>query len=302
MVAKYQKVLSYSLKGVAVLFAIYALYQFLVYAPWEKVSIKSPVFLALAFILMPLNWMLESKRWQILLKPLFEVSFIHALLGVLSGLGASFLAGKTLGNALGRYWAIPKSVDRNQSIGALFISQLTQGIHTFWIGIPCLLWFLRNHIIKIQHEYWLLGIIVFFLPFLIVIGRQALQNEKVIRFFERYFLILKAYTLKLLITTTVLGFVRYCVFTLQFIFIIHSIDTIISLQVLLIIVPVIFLIKTVSPNLGGFLDLGIRELSTLYIFEYLGLDPNTALVSALMIWCINILIPSLLGLGIRWKL
>ncbi|NME68242.1 lysylphosphatidylglycerol synthase transmembrane domain-containing protein [Flammeovirga aprica] len=302
MVAKYQKVLSYSLKGLAVLFAIYALYQFYFYSPWEKVSIQSPFFLVVAFALMPLNWLLESKRWQILLKPLFNISLLNALLGVLSGLGASFLAGKTVGSALGRYWAIPKSVDRQQSVGALFISQLTQGVHTFWIGIPCTLWFLRNHIIQFQNTSIFIGCFVIVVPLVLFLIKKLSENEKAIHFFQRYFLLLKEYTITLLASTLTLGFIRYCVFTLQFVLIIRSIDPSIPFQLLLLIVPVIFLIKTISPNLGGFLDLGIRELSTLYIFEYLGLDPNTALVSALIIWGINILLPSVIGLSIRWKL
>ncbi|KXX71863.1 lysylphosphatidylglycerol synthase transmembrane domain-containing protein [Flammeovirga sp. SJP92] len=302
MVEKYQKVLNHSLKGVAILFALFAFYQFYSHSPWEKVSIQSPYFLVLACFLMPLNWLLESKRWQILLRPLFNVSLLRALLGVLSGLGASFLAGKTVGSALGRYWAIPKTVDRNQSIGALFVSQLTQGIHTFWIGIPCTMWFLRNHIIQLQHENLLIGGLILGGTIFFFFLKKLYRNKIVINFLQRYFLLLKEYTLKLLIATLTLGFVRYGVFTIQFVCVIHAIDTSISFQLLFFVVPVIFLIKTISPNLGGFLDLGIRELSTLYIFEYFSLDPNTALVSALMIWGINILFPSLIGLGIRWKL
>lgn len=303
MVEKYQPFFNRTLKIIAIFFALLAIYKFIEYSPWKHVSIVHPISLFLALLLMPLNWCLESKRWQILLKPLFPISFRNALLGVLSGLGVSFMVGKIIGSALGRYWSIPKSIDRKQSIGALLISQLTQGIHTYWIGIPCLIWYLRDKMIVLDYKEGLfVGVFIVSILLLLMITQKRTFNVFFRKIFQKYFVLLNEYNFYLIFKITILGGLRYGVFTLQFILIIYSLNTSISLFLLFSIIPIVFLIKTVSPNLGGFLDLGIREISTLYIFESLGLDPNIALVSSLLIWSINILIPSLVGLGVKWRL
>ncbi|MBB6459018.1 lysylphosphatidylglycerol synthase domain-containing protein [Flammeovirga kamogawensis] len=294
--------IGYFLKILAILLGGFAIYQFIEKTPWEKVIVTQPLLLVFACVLMPFNWLLESYRWQLLISPLVKLNFKQAGIGVLSGLGAAFLGGRAIGNSLGRYWVLPQNIERKKSVGALFFSQFTQGIFTYIYGVIAV--FL---LIGFQWVYpikWS-SLFLFFGLMIILIGSVFYflkSSAKVKRVFIYYFDMITEYSLSIITKTLIAAQLRYFVFSFQFILVMLSLDVELSFQTLCLVVPCIFLIKTLAPSLSGLLDLGARELSTLYIFTLLNADVNIALMSSLIIWGINILLPSLVGLTIRWRL
>jgi uncharacterized membrane protein YbhN (UPF0104 family) len=57
-------------------------------------------------------------------------------------------------------------------------------------------------------------------------------------------------------------------------------------------VAFVFLVKSVIPTL---FDLGVREFSAVYFFSKFGFSPEPVMISSLILWIVNILIPSLVG-------
>ncbi|WP_170178389.1 lysylphosphatidylglycerol synthase domain-containing protein [Flammeovirga pectinis] len=297
-----KKYISYFLKTLAIFLGGLAIYQFVDKTPWEKVVITHPILLVFAFLLMPVNWLLESYRWKLLISPLVKLNFKQALIGVLSGLGAAFLGGRAIGNSLGRYWVLPQNIERKKSVGALFFSQFTQGIFTYIYGtlsVFLLIGFQWLFPIK-----WTAVFILFIVIFISIIGLfySIKSSSKIKELFIYYFDMINEYDKPLILKTLTAAQLRYFIFSFQFILVMLSLDVQLSFQTLCLVVPSIFLIKTLAPSLSGMLDLGARELSTLYIFTLLNADVNIALMSSLIIWGINILLPSLVGLTIRWRL
>ena len=59
-------------------------------------------------------------------------------------------------------------------------------------------------------------------------------------------------------------------------------------------IPLIFALKALAPI--GFLDVGVREAASVLVFSLVGLDPVPALWAALLLWLLNVVIPSAVGL------
>ena len=64
----------------------------------------------------------------------------------------------------------------------------------------------------------------------------------------------------------------------------------------------IFLIKSIVPSFNFLADLGIRELSALQFFESYGAIELNILTATLSIWILNLLIPSILGTVLLWRM
>jgi len=93
----------------------------------------------------------------------------------------------------------------------------------------------------------------------------------------------------------VLSFIRYAVFSTQYwmMMVAFGLDKPAILAFALI--GLIFLIKSILPSLA-FSELGIRESTALFVTGLFGISAITAFGSAFVLYLINIITPSLLGL------
>lgn len=92
-----------------------------------------PFFLAV-IALMPINWWLEVKKFQWLLKPHYQWSFMQSLRAVLVGLGAGSLTPNRIGDYAGRAVVAKKS-----EVEGVLIATFQGGLCQ-WIGFLLLAW------------------------------------------------------------------------------------------------------------------------------------------------------------------
>jgi hypothetical protein len=92
----------------------------------------------------------------------------------------------------------------------------------------------------------------------------------------------------------VLSMLRYAVFTFQFYVLLSAFNPALSFSLLVAGVGWIFLFRSVVPSLFG--NLGVREAGALLFFEAHVPDMMLVLVPSLLIWLINTVAPSVLGL------
>ena len=57
----------------------------------------------------------------------------------------------------------------------------------------------------------------------------------------------------------------------------------------------VFFVKTIVPSISFISDLGVRGVTSLYLFEFYNISPSLVIASTFTIWVINILIPVLMG-------
>ena len=89
---------------------------------------------------------------------------------------------------------------------------------------------------------------------------------------------------------------RYCVFAFQLWLLFDLMELGLDLNVLIAGITWIYLTKTLLPLFSLVGDLGIRELSAVFFFSLHGIEPHLVIVPTLVLWILNILLPSLAGL------
>jgi len=107
--------------------------------------------------------------------------------------------------------------------------------------------------------------------------------------------IIPAYNFKQVTQLLWLSFLRYLVFSFQFVILLKMFLPKLKLMDIFSGTTWIFLIKSIVPSFNFLLDLGIRELSALQFFESYGVREVNILAGTLSIWILNILFPSILG-------
>ena len=74
------------------------------------INAERTVFLAAVLLLMPLNWMLEVRKWQVLSSNSVQLSFNDSLKAVLAGLNTGFITPNRIGEFAGRILFLPDNI------------------------------------------------------------------------------------------------------------------------------------------------------------------------------------------------
>ena len=247
--------------------------------------------------MMPLNWLLEALKWKFLVRPFSQISVSKALEAVFSGLTFGFATPRSLGDYFGRIIFLDVS-KRTIAILPTVISRISQLVPTLVFGIVGVTFLLgKMDRINIIGTWCLILLLAIGLIFYLNSKKwKGLFNPgKVFKSIQVSY----KWTEQLRVLT--FSFLRYSVFTLQFLFVLEIMGSDASWLLLFAGVSWIFLAKSILPSFNFLSDLGIREFSAILFFEAYGLPLEPVLSASIFIWIINILFPSILGLFIIGK-
>lgn len=217
--------------------------------------------MTLALILMPVNWILESEKWRMLV-PQERLTPADSFKVVLRGLALNWIVPFTAGDAIAR---ADGSSDLRKSAASILINRVSMLTVTLLFGGLSVAYYLHFEL-----EYLVMGV-AFFVTSLLILTYAYSGN---------------------VFSVSLLTLLRYFVFTLQFYLLISYFNPTLTGEIILLGIGWIFLFRTVIPALFG--SLGVREASALVFFEGLT-DPSLILLPCLLIWIINQVIPSILG-------
>ncbi|MBE9461819.1 YbhN family protein [Dyadobacter subterraneus] len=262
--------------------------------------------ICLILILVPVNWALESLKWQRLARKAVPVNFWEAFRGTLTGLAIGVAAPAQLGDTIGRVASL-RSHDRLKAIGAALVSNGIQfyvsiiggGTGLLWVGEKLGLSPLAKSVLNT------LLIVLIILAVLIVSRRRKLSEWKTERVFLKkllsYFEIIGRYSATDLAVATVFGTLRYLVFLSQFVLVLSLFDFGLSYANLSACAALIFLAKTLIPAVNVLGDLGLREFTALFVFKQYNLPAEQIIAATFLVWIINVLGPILVGIFLIWK-
>lgn len=261
------------------------------------------------------NWGLEARKWQLLLRVLQPVSFMAAFKSVLCGVTFSLNTPNRMGEYAGRILFI----DDGKRIKAITLSiagGMAQLIITMLMGCFGLIYLLLHSDASASSlgisAFWLriflyasiLGTIVFiFLFFRMSWLIRLLEKLPYAARFSKYINVLETFDAKILLRLLSISFFRYVVFVLQYIFMLQLLQVEQSVWVGFWIITVMFWILAIIPSFA-IADLGIRGTVAKTLFSY---SSNTIgiLTATFGIWFVNLFIPALIGslliLGIKIK-
>ncbi len=260
----------------------------------------------LVVLLVPVNWALESLKWQVLVDRLVPIGFLEAFKGVLSGLAVGIFLPAQIGDSIGRIGSL-KSNKKLQAIGAVFISGGIQ-FYVSFIGGSIGWYLIQNNInfepvVKtlILNSILIINLIgVIFILFRNQFFILKPKSTYLLRLHE-YLKIIGNYSSNEITLSLFYGALRYAIFLMQFVLILNLFEFNLSWMTLSSCVAVIFLVKTIIPMFNVFGDLGLREFTALFVFKAYQLPSEQIIAATFFIWIINVLGPLLVGLYFIWR-
>ncbi len=277
------------------------------HAPFGDHAIKFWIVIVLVF----LNWGIEARKWQVLVKNLQSINFLTAFKAVLSGLTLSLNTPNRIGEYGGRILYIDEG-NRLSAISLSIAGGISQLIITLLMGcggLLFLIYFQQPHnpamglsvfwlkifslkILLIVSLITTAGLILFYFR----LSWITLFLEKIPRLarFTRYMIVLEQFTAKVLLRLISLSFFRYLIFVLQYILLLQVFEVNISWVDAFWVISILFLVLAIVPSFA-IADLGIRgkfstELLNLYSVNTIGIIGTT-----FGIWLINLFIPAIVG-------
>ena len=264
--------------------------------------------LGLALFLTPINWACESRKWQLLAQKIEKISFGQAFQGVLSGLALGFLMPNNVGDAAGRVLSL-QSHQRLSGVGAALLSNGLQFFVSLFFGtLGWGFWVYHQATLQQWPQLLLLLVLLMTLVFGVVLmakrgeAEQFLVRFRLFRWVDPYVKVIAEYTLSEIGQAFRWAILRYGVFTLQFALLLWLFEVNLPFDVAIAGIFLVFFAKTLIPALNFLGDLGIREASSLYVFSFYDVEPARILAVTLTLWCMNILLPVLIGTVWTFKL
>lgn len=156
------RAVQYSLKAMLLLLLAGLLYMQLLGSaerlPWQELEafwqnrfeIMHLLAIALVILLMPLNWLLETKKWVHLMQTVEQINLSKAFKAVLAGLTVSMFTPNRMGEYGGRVLLVKKE-NRVRSVFATLVGSMSQWIVLVSGGLLGLLYLILTHLIPEQY-------------------------------------------------------------------------------------------------------------------------------------------------------
>ncbi len=264
---------------------------------------ESYLYLIFTILLMPVNWGIETIKWQTLIKNIQNISFSIAVKAIFSGISLGIFTPNRIGEIGGRILYLNKG-KRTFGLLATSLGSFSQLLTTIIAGLLGFAMFLiffpnKTNISPIFDKLFLIIILITLLVLIYLFFNAKLLNPLLLKFsfFKKRQDQLKYFSNtknSLLLKILFLSLIRYLVFITQFYLLLTFSNIQISILQAFISISLLYLFSTLIPT-TTLLELGIK--GSLAIF-FIGLFSNNLLhilLTAMTLWVINLVIPSIIG-------
>jgi hypothetical protein len=258
----------------------------------------------LVVALMPLNWGIEARKWQLALRPVGGLPFRDAFRAIFTGVTLASFTPNRMGEYLGRILYI-KEGHRIAAISLTIVCSIAQLLITLVIGLAGILYLrpiahLRQPQLDITLDI-LLGIALFlllglaFIYFRLSWVTALLAKVPGAGKYAAYIKVLQNFDATILMRILFLSFGRYIVFITQYslIFPVFGVD--LGLVEVWGGMSVVFLAMAVIPTFTFLTELGLRWGASIRVLELFTANMVGVFAASFAIWLINLIIPALIG-------
>lgn len=252
------------------------------------------------FLLMLLNWFLESLKWKYLLKDIEVISTWKAVESVFCGLTWAVFTPNRLGEYGGRVFFLSK---RKRIFGliAMTVGAIGQMVVTNVFGALALLWFVAHFMgLNVLVNFALTFLVAIFCSFFLLFYFNIqwidglLSRINFMKRFKRFFVIFARYKHSSLLRIMMYCLLRFLVFTSQYYLIIHLLIPDIHVFQMVMLLFIVFFIQSALPSLD-LLDIGVRASTASYFFAFITPQEIAVMAATASIWLVNLIIPAILG-------
>lgn len=256
--------------------------------------------LVFVFLLMILNWFTEAFKWKYLIATEENISSGLSFYAVLVGAALSFFTPNRVGEFAGRVLVL-RPENRIRGALATIVGSISQLIITLLCGLAALPMVVTIVKSVSVWEYVLLiasGIVTGFV-LLKLYFNIGLLSYITIPFFNKnkiakYIHIFKEYSFRQLLHVLFLSFMRYMIFTLQFVLLFRMAHVQMGIVTAFAVVFVIFFVMTVIPSIA-LIDIAVRGSVALFILQNISVNTIGILAATFALWFINLVIPAIAG-------
>lgn len=275
---------------------------------WSSVTIQHGAYLAIAVLLWPLNWLIESIKWWLLTAHSLR-SLKQCLADVVIGQYFGLVTPNRLGEGPGRLNS-SASGSRSRDLFAFANSSIAQMLTTLMAGSIALV-LVASYVLPAENFWWqivsptrwliwtaTLIILLFYIePGWSHILRESVNPEG---WMGKKLAGLQRYNRRENGRTLFLSMARYLVFSTQFVCVLWAFGFQGDTVELFVRIALIYLGSTVVPSFA-LAELGVRESMAMMLLPAAGIDPAVAFISTLLVWIINILLPSIAGMVLFFR-
>ena len=261
----------------------------------------------LVLLLMPVNWGIEARKWQLALGPVGGIPYKNAFKAVFTGAAVASFTPNRMGEYLGRILYIREG-HRTQAIALTIACSIAQLMITLIVGAAgsCYLRFAPHRAFPAQWDLHLVlnillaivGILLISLTFIYFrlswVSRLILKIPGTQRF-SAYLKVLENFDATILVRILFLSFGRYIVFIAQYSLVFPVFGVNIGFWQAAGGMSVVFLVMAIVPTFTFLTELGLRWEASIQVLELYSANTIGIFAASFAIWLINLIIPALIG-------
>ena len=312
----FKKTLSFLIKIGIVVFSLYFLYKELVLKNdivnfdkrlFFKLITDNIILIVIVLFLMFLNWFLEALKWRYMISKIEKVSIYTSLKAVFAGITVSSFTPNRVGEYGGRVFYLEKA-DRLKGVIITFIGSMSQLLITILFGsisfiILSELLFESKILFSAISKFkllvflllFLLNVFIFYFFYNVHSFISFFNLNKYINRFKQYIQTFTIYNSSELTNILLFSFSRYIVFSIQFLILLNVFEIDSSTFHSMLSVMLIFLFVSIIPTIVV-AEIGVRGSVAIYVFSLFTINSIGVFSSTLLLWIINLVIPSLIGI------
>lgn len=317
--AKIKKLTELTVKIVIVLLGVFVLYKKLIvnqditevcYEIKNSLTNKRQfILLVSAFSLVFLNIYLESIKWKIQINPIEKISNWKSFLSIFTGMTAGMFFPNRMGNFLGRIFMLEKG-DRIKAAMVTIVGGMAQMIATVSIGLIASIFYVKKYLVIICFASVLVIITLLLIYFNIHLLKyfQILIPKKFKEKTEEYLEVFTLYKKTELLKILIISFVRYFLYTFQFVLLIWAFGVPLTYFNAMIPISLTYLAMMIVPFIT-ITEIAVRGSVSIMIFEKWlimnGINSTFGMMvfsASSLLWIFNIAIPAIIGLFLTYRL
>ena len=253
--------------------------------------------LVASFFLMPINWGIESYKWKLITQQVESIPFITALKSVFMGICLGNIAPGRAMEFLGKIYFF-KSENKPSVTILHFINGMFQMLITVLVGISAIAYNLQlvHSSAQLVYSIIIFGIVLIIFFCLAILNVSTIQRKlKFIKWFKFSDSTQQlSFSKRLFFKLVVLSLLRYFVFSFQFYLVYRVLSLPMPVMQMASSIAVYFMLTSLIPMIS-FIEPAIRAAIALFVFNQVNDSYISVVLSATLLWFINVVLPSIIG-------
>lgn len=247
--------------------------------------------------LMPINWGIESYKWKLVTQQVESIPYTTALKSVFMGICLGNIAPGRAMEFLGKIYFF-KSQNKPSVTILHFINGMFQMLITVLVGISAIAYKFQlvHSSPQLVYSIIIFGVVLIIFFCLAILNVSTIQRKlKFIKWFKFSDSTQQlSFSKMLLLKLVVLSMLRYLVFSFQFYLVYRVLSLPMPVMQMASSIAVYFMLTSLIPMIS-FIEPAIRAAIALFVFNQVNDSYISVVLSATLLWFINVVLPSIIG-------